>query len=82
MIGIADHLTIMGPLQIITPIFLVLKDILKDILQANVNTTKTCLIMLQIHHLSNPKPAVAALLQQLQHSLAALQIHAAGAVFV
>ena len=48
VIGIAGDLTIIGPFHIITPFFIDLKDILKDVLQANVNTTKTCLIMLQI----------------------------------
>ena len=81
VIGIADDLTIMGPLNIIAPFFLDLKEILKDVLQANVNPTKTCLIMLQIHDLPHPNTAMAALLQQLP-SLAALPIRTAGAVFV
>ena len=46
VIGIADDLTIMGPLHIITPFLIDLKNILKDALQANVNTTKACLTYL------------------------------------
>ena len=38
--GIADHLTIMGPLKVITPYFLDLRHILKIALHAEVNIVK------------------------------------------
>ena len=72
----------MGPIKVITPFFLDMRDILKSALHAEVNIRKTCLIILQIHDMPHPQSALDAILQQLP-ALAHLPLHtAAGAVFV
>ena len=71
----------MGPIKVITPFFLDMRDILKSALHAEVNIRKTCLIVLQIHDMPHPQSALDAILQQLP-ALAHLPLHTAGAVFV
>ena len=64
--GNADDLTIMGPIKVITPFFLDMRDILKPALHSvEVNIRKTCLIILQIHDMPRPQCALDAIRQQL-----------------
>ena len=71
----------MGPIKVIIPFFLDMRDILKSALHAEVNIRKTCLIILQIHDMPHPQSALDAILQQLP-ALAHLPLHTAGAIFV
>ena len=71
----------MGPIKVIIPFFLDMRDILKSALHAEVNLRKTCLIILQIHDMPHPQSALDAIRQQLP-AIAHLPLHTAGAVFV